>query len=502
MMNLVGELVLARNTILQVAASAGLAELNGPAQRLHAVTSLLQDEVMRTRMQPISTAWAKIPRAVRDVALQTGKEVRVVMEGGETELDRTILEAMKDPLTHIVRNAVDHGIELPSARIAAGKPREGTLSLRAFHQGGTVSIEISDDGAGIDVEHLRRKLVSKQLMTASQASAMSDAEVLDCIFMPGFSTAERTTNLSGRGVGMDVVRSKVEGVRGTVEVKTAVGVGTTFIMRIPLTLAIVAALMVRDRGERFAIPQASVRELVHLEGDDVGRHVEYVHDVPVFRLRGRLLELVELRRIFGRGEDTLSTRTNLDIVVLSIDDRLLGLVVDATDDTQDIVVKPLGSHLAGLAAFAGVTLMGDGGLALILDMRGIAQLAGAVREGSSGKLDRSLFLTEENLADEDVSEVSSSRPQAAASACRWAPSSGSRSSPSSSSSSCAAVSSCSSPVASSRSSTASADRSAARRWAATAPRSCRSSCAVPRADRSSGCASTRSSTSSASTSPP
>jgi two-component system chemotaxis sensor kinase CheA len=258
LMNLVGELVLARNQILQFSNAAEDAGLLAPSQRLNLITTELQEGVMKTRMQPIGNIWSKFPRTVRDVATMCGKQVRIEMEGKETELDKTIVEAIKDPLTHIVRNSVDHGIEKPEKRVAVGKPAEGRLLLRAYHEGGQVIIEISDDGGGLDSERIRRKAVEKGLITPEQAARMGEREGVNLIFLPGFSTAEKVTNVSGRGVGMDVVKTDIEKIGGTVDVQSKPGAGTTVRMKIPLTLAIIPALIVTSGGDRYAIPQISL----------------------------------------------------------------------------------------------------------------------------------------------------------------------------------------------------------------------------------------------------
>jgi two-component system chemotaxis sensor kinase CheA len=372
LMNLVGELVLARNQIIQNVAQPDPSALLAASQRLNLITTELQGSVMKTRMQPIGNVWSKFPRIVRDLAHELGKEIQLVMEGQETELDRTIIEAIKDPLTHIVRNAVDHGLELPAARRTAGKPAEGRLVLRAFHEGGQVNIEFIDDGAGINVARVRAKAVERGLVSADQAARLTDREVHNLIFLPGFSTAEKVTNLSGRGVGMDVVKTNIEKIGGSVDVQSTAGRGTTLKIKIPLTLAIIPALVVTSGGERFAIPQVSLLELVRLEGDDRAK-IETLYNAAVYRLRGRLLPLVDLNRHLG-----LTSRTDgeaVSIVVLQADGRQFGLVVDAINDAEEIVVKPLGKQLKGLASFAGATIMGDGRVALILDVLGVAQLA-------------------------------------------------------------------------------------------------------------------------------
>jgi two-component system, chemotaxis family, sensor kinase CheA len=376
LMNLVGELVLARNQILQLDTSDQEATFSAVSQRLNHITSELQEGVMKTRMQPIGNVWGKFPRVVRDLSVQCGKQVRVEMEGQDTELDKTIIEAIKDPLTHLVRNAVDHGIEDAEARGAAGKPSEGCLSLRAFHEGGQVNIEITDDGAGIDVDRVRRKAVERGLVRPEVAERMGERESLQLVFAPGFSTASQVTNVSGRGVGMDVVKTNIERIGGTVDLSTELGRGTTFRIRIPLTLAIIPALVVSAGGERFAVPQISLVELVRLEGAAATAGIEHVHGAPVHRLRGELLPLVRLSDQLGLGDGGEEGVCN--IVVLQSDGQQFGLLVDEVHDTQEIVVKPLGRQLKDLAVYAGATIMGDGHVALILDVAGLGQQAHVV----------------------------------------------------------------------------------------------------------------------------
>jgi len=507
LMNLVGELVLARNQILQFNSTQQDASFLNTTQRLNLITTELQEGVMKTRMQPIGNIWSKFPRVVRDLSTSCGKCVSIDMEGKETELDKTIIESIKDPLTHIVRNSVDHGIETPEKRQAAGKPPEGRLFLRAFHEGGQVNIEISDDGAGINVERVKQKAVEKALLTPEQAARLSEREAMNLLFMPGFSTAEKITNVSGRGVGLDVVKTNIEKIGGTVDVQSRTNQGTTIKIKIPLTLAIIPALIVTCSGDRYAIPQVSLLELVRLEGEQARRGIEMVHGAPVHRLRGRLLPLIHLRRELnvdslsgepspaltlasrhgelpdfalarakhrqwlGRLQDHLAGKIaltaeqagayrdcplgkwlysaglrdygdiplmsqlerkhaefhglarkivalgstgrhpqaeqelqripeasaeiadllssvekmvleiqNLNIVVLQADERQFGLVVDEINDTEEIVVKPLGKQLKGVPTFAGATIMGDGRVALILDVLGLAQRANVVSE--------------------------------------------------------------------------------------------------------------------------
>jgi two-component system chemotaxis sensor kinase CheA len=501
LMNLVGELVLARNQILQFSTTQQDPVFLSTSQRLNLITTELQEGVMKTRMQPIGNIWARFPRLVRDLATSCGKQVRIEMEGKETELDKTLVEAIKDPLTHVVRNALDHGIETPEERRACGKPAEGRLSLRAFHEGGQVNIEISDDGAGVKLEKVKQKALERGVVTPDHAARMSEREVLNLIFLPGFSTAQKVTNVSGRGVGMDVVKTNIEKIGGTVDMQSRPGQGTTLKIKIPLTLAIIPALIVTSGSDRYAIPQVSLLELVRLEGEQARKGVEMIHGAPVYRLRGHLLPLVYLKRVlqggaevrveggangdlldfalartkhqqwfdrlrqFLDGKVTLTVEgagshkecalgkwlystglkehgdigelvelekahagfhalvkqivalaaagryaqaeqefsdvkpasekiaglltaaerkvqesQNVNIVVLQADDRQFGLVVDAINDTEEIVVKPLGKQLKGIATFAGATIMGDGRVALILDVLGLAQAARVVTE--------------------------------------------------------------------------------------------------------------------------
>src|SRR5579864_1116347 len=296
LMTLVGELVLARNQLLQVSNTSRDAGLQTVSQRMNLIATELQEEVMKTRMQPIGNIWSRFPRTVRDVALGCGKQVNIEMEGKETELDKTIIEAIKDPLTHLVRNSVDHGIELPEDRLKAGKDPVGRLILRAFHEGGQVNIEISDDGAGLDRERIRQKAIERSIVTAEQAARLSEREIFNLIFLPGFSTAKKVTNVSGRGVGLDVVKTNVEKIGGVVDIQSTPGQGTTVRVKIPLTLAIIPALVVTCGGDRYAIPQVSLLELVRLEAEQARTGIEMVHGVPVHRLRGRLLPLVYLSR--------------------------------------------------------------------------------------------------------------------------------------------------------------------------------------------------------------
>ncbi|MGN6689253.1 MAG: chemotaxis protein CheA, partial [Actinomycetales bacterium] len=372
LMTLVGELVLTRNQIVQHAGVQHDVNLLRASQRLNLIASELQEGVMKTRMQPIDHLWSKLPRVVRDLGQQCGRQVRLEMEGRETELDRTLLEAIKDPLTHLVRNSVDHGIEPPDVRVAAGKPAEGVLLLRAFHEGGQVIVEVVDDGKGVDPAVIGAKAVERGLVSPSQLAAMSPRDVLQLIFRPGFSTAAAVTNVSGRGVGMDVVKTNIEKIGGAIDVESVPGHGTTCRLRIPLTLAIIPALTVECAGDRFAIPQVSLLELVSLDAGRGDSKVEEVNGAPVYRLRGSLLPLVRLDEALGvapaeRGDGEIY------IAVLQSDGRRFGLVVDRVLNTEEIVVKPLSAMLKGIGAYSGATILGDGGVALILDVQALAK---------------------------------------------------------------------------------------------------------------------------------
>ena len=371
LVQLVGELVLTRNQLLQRTLVSQDVELIRASQRLDLVASELQESVMKTRMQPIGQVWAKMPRMVRDLSHQLGREVELTMDGHDTELDRSLLEALKGPLTHLVRNSMDHGIEKPDERLAAGKARTGRLHLRAFHESGQVVVEITDDGKGINPEKIASVAIERGVVSRERIARMDTREIVNLIFRPGFSTASEVTNVSGRGVGMDVVRTNIERIGGSVDLQTEAGRGTTVRVRIPLTLAIIPALVVGEGAERYAIPQANLVELVRLEADDP--NVERVDGAPVLRLRGRLLPLVSLTEALG-GERVDGEA--LTVVVLQSDDVRFGLCVAQVHDTQEIVVKPIGRQLKSLAMYTGATIMGDGRVALILDVAGLARKEG------------------------------------------------------------------------------------------------------------------------------
>jgi two-component system chemotaxis sensor kinase CheA len=368
LMNLAGELVLARNQILQATKNVQDTAFHAITQRLNLVTSELQEGVMKTRMQPINTVWSKFPRVVRDLARSCRKQVRLEMFGKETELDKTLIEAIKDPLTHIVRNSIDHGLEAPEKRTACGKNPEGSIVLKAFHEGGYVIVEITDDGAGLNTEKIKNRAVEKGLISRERAAAMGNAEINRLIFAAGFSTADTVTNLSGRGVGMDVVKSSVEGIGGQVDIASSPGQGSTIRLKIPLTLAIIPALLLTSGRQRFAVPQSAITELVRLDTSAKDGPLSWIGDLPFFKLRGDLLPILFLAEHLGT--DTLSSSGNSSekvIVILDVDNHRFGVVVDAVHDTEEIVVKPLGQQLKSIPTYAGATILGDGQIALILD---------------------------------------------------------------------------------------------------------------------------------------
>jgi len=376
LMTMVSELVLTRNQLLQILRTQQDSPFTPPLQRLSHVVSELQEGVMQTRMQPIGNAWVKLTRIIRDISVELGKKINLDMRGSETELDRQVLELIKDPLTHMVRNSGDHGIETPKERVAAGKPEEGTIVLNAFHEGGHIVIEISDDGRGLNTDRIRKKAVEKNVATEEQVKNMTDAQVQQFIFAAGFSTAEKITSVSGRGVGMDVVRTNIEKIGGTIEMKSVWGKGTTFTIKIPLTLAIVSALIVEASGERFAIPQISVQELVRLTNSGENK-LEDIHGTPVMRLRDHLLPLISLTKIL-KLDAVENERAHKQVIVVEVGAQTFGIIVDRVFDTEEIVVKPVSPILKSIKLFSGNTILGDGSVIMILDPNGIANAVGKV----------------------------------------------------------------------------------------------------------------------------
>ncbi len=387
LMTMVSELVLTRNQLLQILRSQQESEFAAPLQRLSQVTSELQEGVMKTRMQPIGNAWAKLPRIVRDLSVELGKKIELQMHGAETELDRQVLDMIRDPLTHMVRNSGDHGIEMPADRLAAGKPETGTINLNAYHEGGHIIIEIADDGRGLNVNKIKAKAISSGLATESELETMPEQQIYQFIFKAGFSTAAQVTSVSGRGVGMDVVRTNIEKIGGTVELRSREGKGTTFVIKIPLTLAIVSALIVECAGERFAIPQMSVLELVRTSSNSE-HTIEQINGAPVMRLRDRLLSLVSLRDLLklAEGEGKQKKDENY-IVVAQVGTFTFGIMVDRVFDTEEIVVKPVAPILRHIQMFSGNTILGDGSVIMILDPNGIATAASGERAQGDGVAD-------------------------------------------------------------------------------------------------------------------
>ena len=387
LMTLVSELVLTRNQLLQMVRNESESQFKAPLQRLSHITSELQEGVMKTRMQPIGNAWAKLPRIVRDLATEMGKKIDLQMYGADTELDRQVLELIKDPLTHMVRNSGDHGLEMPDDRLNAGKPEVGVVKLNAYHEGGHIIIEISDDGRGLNLRKIKDKAIANGLGSEAEIEGMSDQQVAQFIFRAGLSTAEKVTSVSGRGVGMDVVRTNIEQIGGTVELKTWPGKGSTFIIKIPLTLAIVSGLIVESAGERFAIPQISVLELVRVTPQSDTR-IERINRAPVLRLRDRLLPLVSLAVLLRLDEDRddieaeVNSQEETFIVVTQVGTYSFGIIVDRVFDTEEIVVKPVAPILRHISMFSGNTILGDGSVIMILDPNGIAGSTGESTLGS------------------------------------------------------------------------------------------------------------------------
>lgn len=400
LMTLVSELVLTRNQLLQMVRGKDDSEFKVPLQRLSLITSDLQEGVMKTRMQPIGNAWSKLPRIVRDLAVESGKKIELQMLGADTELDRQVLELIKDPLTHMVRNSADHGLESPVERIKAGKPEKGMIRLNAYHEGGHIIIEISDDGRGLNTQRIKAKALANGMASEAELEAMTEQQIQQFIMRPGFSTAEKITNVSGRGVGMDVVRSNIEKIGGTIEFSSKEGAGSIFTIKIPLTLAIVSALIVECGGERFAIPQISVLELVRASAHSESS-IEMINEAPVLRLRDRLLPLVllsHLLRLDGSNKAAELERDEKFIVVCQVGTYRFGVIVDRVFDTEEIVVKPVSPILREITMFSGNTILGDGSVIMILDPNGIAATTSAVtvtREEAAEMDERHVAFSEE-----------------------------------------------------------------------------------------------------------
>jgi len=397
LMTTVSELVLTRNQLLEIVRRHEESDFKVPLQRLSNVTAELQEGVMKTRMQPIGNAWQKLPRVVRDLCAELGKDIELTMRGADTELDRQVLDLVKDPLTHLVRNCADHGIESPAERIAAGKPAKGTIRLSAWHEGGHIIIEISDNGRGLDLAGIKAKVVEKGFASEAQLAAKSEAEICNYIFAAGFTTAAKVTSISGRGVGMDVVRSNIEQIGGTVDLKSVSGAGTTFTIKIPLTLAIVSALIVEAGGERFAIPQLAVLELVRA-GHNGEHRIEHIKDAPVLRLRNKLLPLVRLKEVFRLGA---CDDENGFVVVTQVGSQVFGVVVDGVFHTEEIVIKPMSSKLRHIPVFSGTTILGDGSVIMIIDPNGVSQALGRAA-AAAARAENSELQSREEESDEDT----------------------------------------------------------------------------------------------------
>ncbi len=413
LMTMVSELVLTRNQLLEIVRRHGDSEFKTPLQRLSNVTAELQEGVMKTRMQPIGSAWQKFPRIVRDLAHDLGKEIELELQGAETELDRQVLDQIKDPLTHMLRNSADHGLENPAERRTAGKPPQGHIRLAAYHEGGHIIIQVSDDGRGLDTARIKAKAIAQGLVSEAEADKLSDAQIHKFIFAAGFSTAQQVTSVSGRGVGMDVVRNNIDQIGGTIDVKSVAGQGVSFVIKIPLTLAIVAALIVEVGGSRFAIPQLSVVELVRArKGGD--HRIERIKDTAVLRLRDKLLPLARLSKLLGiDGKDAIE---GAYIVVTQVGSQTFGIVVDTVFHTEEIVVKPMSSKLRDIPMFSGNTILGDGAVIMIIDPNGVARSLGSAVAAQVTAAERAQAQKAEEADDDTTSmllfRAGSSQPKA------------------------------------------------------------------------------------------
>ncbi|HCK32248.1 MAG: hybrid sensor histidine kinase/response regulator [Micavibrio sp.] len=392
MVNMVSELVLTRNQLLQLIRSDENSNMQAPLHHLNRIVSDLQDNVMKTRMQPIGNAWGKLPRIVRDLSTELKKKITLEMEGEDTELDRQVLDLIKDPLTHMIRNACDHGIETPDIRLEKGKGEKGTIKLRAYHEGGFIIINISDDGKGLDPEKIGQKAVEKGLIDENKLASLSEKQILNHIMKPGFSTAEQVTNVSGRGVGMDVVRSNIEKIGGTIEMDSKLGQGTSFVIHIPLTLAIISALIVEIEDHRYAIPQINIQELVSLRYADENL-IEYIENKPVLRLRDRIIPLLDSQTLFAangaqKDQGTEATRIHKEktIVIMSSGNNVYGLLVDEIFDTEEVVIKSVSSVLRDVNIFSGNSILGDGQVIMILDPTAIARQFHMVKDATESDL--------------------------------------------------------------------------------------------------------------------
>lgn len=378
-MNLIGELIINRNRYTMLArrleddTNVVIAEvaqdLSETTYAMARISDDLQDTIMKVRMVPVSSVFSRFPRLVRDLSRKSGKEVDLILEGEETELDKSVVEVIGDPLVHLIRNAVDHGVESEDERVAKGKKAKGKVTLRAYHKGNSVAIEIEDDGKGIDPEKMREVAVRKGIVSPDEAKAMDDREAMELIFAPGFSSAEKITDISGRGVGMDVVRTNIKNLKGSVSIHSEIGKGTRFTLSLPLTLAIIDALMVNVAGEMYAIPLDAVSETTKIEA----RRLTDVKGRKAVTLRGEVLGIASLSELLGLPKG--DKQDVLSVVVIHDNDRRLGLVVDRLLERQEIVIKPLGAYLGDLKGISGATIMGDGSVILILDPHEVYMMA-------------------------------------------------------------------------------------------------------------------------------
>jgi two-component system, chemotaxis family, sensor kinase CheA len=414
LMTMVSELVLTRNQLLEISRRNEDTEFKVPLQRLSNVTAELQEGVMKTRMQPIGNAWQKLPRIVRDLSGELGKQIELEMHGADTELDRQVLDLIKDPLTHMVRNSADHGLETPAERSAAGKPEQGTIRLSAYHEGGHIIICIADNGRGLNTEKIKAKAVASGLVNEAELEKMTEAKIHRFIFAPGFSTAAQVTSVSGRGVGMDVVRTNIDQIGGTIDIKSVAGEGSSVTIKIPLTLAIVSALIVEAGGDRFAIPQLSVVELVRARANSEHR-IERIKDTAVLRLRNKLLPLMHLKKLLRIDDGSSSDPENGFIVVTQVGSQTFGIVVDGVFHTEEIVVKPMSTKLRHIEMFSGNTILGDGAVIMIIDPNGIAKALGASSAASHEIADENASLhasSGEQLTSLLVFRAGSTQPKA------------------------------------------------------------------------------------------
>jgi two-component system chemotaxis sensor kinase CheA len=414
LMTMVSELVLTRNQLLEISRRNEDTEFKVPLQRLSNVTAELQEGVMKTRMQPIGNAWQKLPRIVRDLSGELGKQIELEMHGADTELDRQVLDLIKDPLTHMVRNSADHGLETPAERLASGKGEQGTIRLSAYHEGGHIIICIADNGRGLNTERIKAKALQNGLVTEAELEKMTEAQIHKFIFAPGFSTAATVTSVSGRGVGMDVVRTNIDQIGGTIDIKSVAGEGSSVTIKIPLTLAIVSALIVEAGGDRFAIPQLSVVELVRARANSEHR-IERIKDTAVLRLRNKLLPLMHLKKLLKIDDGSSSDPENGFIVVTQVGSQTFGIVVDGVFHTEEIVVKPMSTKLRHIDMFSGNTILGDGAVIMIIDPNGIAKALGAAGSAAHEMADEhgaSHALSGEQLTSLLVFRAGSAQPKA------------------------------------------------------------------------------------------